>query len=450
MLPMRPLRLLATSATLLFAAAIALAAPLALPPLDYTERVLPNGLQVITAEAHGSPTVSVQVWYHVGSKDDPAGRSGFAHLFEHLMFKGTRYMKAEQLDRLTEDVGGNNNAFTADDMTAYQEVVPSNHLETLLWAEAERMSNLKVDDAAFKSERSVVEEEYRQRILASPYGRFFNAVGAQAYQVHPYKRPGIGSIEDLEAATLDDVRAFHSTYYRPENATLVVAGDFDPKQLQAWVDKYFGPVPKLNTPIPRVHADEPRWSADRRIAVTGPQVPLPAVALVWQVPAVTSADAPALRVAAALLSAGESARLNQALVYRQQIASQAGAEADLRAGPSQLTAYAVAAGGKPLEAVEKALLAEVQRLGERPVSAAELAKVKLQMLTGSLSERQTPLGQASALAEAAVLHGDTAKVNRLLDELQHVSAADVQRVMRRYVVGAHRVAFTYTQEADKK
>jgi len=434
--------------TLLLAAGAAQAAPLTLPPLQFTERSLPNGLQVVAAVDHASPTVSVEVWYHVGSKDDPQGRSGFAHLFEHLMFKATRYLKADQFDRLTEDVGGDSNAFTADDMTAYQEVVPSNHLETLLWAEAERMSNLNVDEADFKSERAVVEEEYRQRVLASPYGRFFNAVSSQAYLVHPYKRPGIGSIEDLEAATLADVQAFHSTYYRPDNATLVVAGDFDPKQLQAWVDKYFAPVPRPNTPIPRVQVDEPRWSADRQLAVTGPQVPLPAVALVWQAPSATAADAAALRVAAALLSAGESARLNQSLVYRQQIASQAGFEADLRAGPSQLTAYAVAAGGKTPAAVSQALWAEVRRLAERPVPPSELAKVKIQLLTGALSERQTPLGKAAALGEAAVLYGNTAKVNTQLAELQKVSAADVQRVMRRYVAGVHKVSFTYTQAAE--
>ena len=438
----------AAALALLLVAGLADAAPpLTLPPLNSVERTLPNGLQVLAAEDHASPTVSVQVWYHVGSKDDPQGRSGFAHLFEHLMFKATRYLKAEQFDRLTEDVGGNNNAFTADDMTGYQEVVPSNHLETLLWAEAERMANLNVDDASFKSERSVVEEEYRQRILASPYGRLFNAVSSAAYQVHPYKRPGIGSIEDLEAATLADVRAFHTTFYRPDNATLVVAGDFDPKQLQAWVDKYFGIVPKPNAAIPRVSAEEPRWTSDRQIAITGPQVPLPAVALVWQAPPVTSPDAPALRVAAALLSAGESARLNQSLVYRQQIAGQAGFDADLRAGPSQLAAYAIAAGGKAPADVAKALLAEVQRLAQSPVSAAELAKVKIQMLTGALSERQTPMGKASALAESAVLHGNAAKVNTQLAELQRVGAADVQRVMRTYIAGAHKVTFTYTRAA---
>lgn len=419
---------------------------LSIPPLRFTRRTLPNGLELIAVEDHASPTVSVQVWYHVGSKDDPAGRSGFAHLFEHMMFKATRHLKAEQFDRLTEDVGGFNNAFTADDVTGYEASVPSNHLQTLLWAEADRMASLQVDQASFDSERAVVQEEYRQRVLASPYGRFFLALSAQPYLQHPYKRPGIGSIENLQAATLADVQAFHNTFYRPDNATLVVAGDFQPRELDAWVDRYFGGIARPAAPIPRVTATEPAWPTDRRIAVTGPNVPLPAVALVWQAPPVTSPDTAALRVAEALLSAGESARLNQSLVYRQRIASQAGFQADLRAGPGLLIAFAVAAGSKPLAAVTQALQAEVQRLVKTPPPPAELAKVKTQLLTQALLSRETAHGKASAMADAAVLQGDPAYVDRYLAQLQAVTAADVQRVLRQHLSG-HTVTMTYTQAA---
>ncbi|HKX43630.1 MAG TPA: pitrilysin family protein [Burkholderiaceae bacterium] len=420
------------------------------PKIEFTERVLPNGLEFIAVRSNSSPTVSVHVWYHVGARDDPAGRSGFAHLFEHLMFKSTKYLKAEQFDRLTEDVGGSNNAFTSNDVTAYHEVVPSNHLETLLWAEAERMSNLNVDEANFKSERAVVEEEYRQRILASPYGRFFNAISPSSYVAHPYRRPSIGSIDDLEAAKLPEVAAFHNRYYRPDNATLVVAGDFDPKQLDAWVDKYFGQVPRPAKRLERDSSDEPAWKSDRTVAVTGPQVPLPAVAMTWLAPTVTSADAAALRIASALLSSGESSRLNQSLVYRQQLASQAGFEADLRAGPGLLIAYAVAAGGKPLVDVKDALLAEVLRLANHGATPAELAKIKTQVLTQALLTRQTPEGLASAVAEAAVLEGNPEQVNQGLVDLQRVSVADVKRVLQKYVVSARRVTIEYTQEGAVK
>ena len=419
-------------------------------PIAFSERVLPNGLQVIAVPSNTSPTVSVQVWYHVGSKDDPAGRSGFAHLFEHLMFKSTANLRSEQFDRLTEDVGGANNAFTSNDVTAYQDIVPSNHLEVLLWAEAERMSNLNVVQANFVSERAVVEEEFRQSVLASPYGRFRNAIPELAYRVHPYKRSTIGRIADLEAAALPDVVAFHATHYRPDNATLVVAGDFDPKQLDAWVDKYFARVARPAAPVPRSSATEPAWPADRSATVTGPKVPLPAVALVWLAPSVTSADAPALQVASALLSGGESSRLNQSLVYRQRVAGQASFDADLRTGPGLLIATAIAAGGKPLEAVQAALQGEVLRLAQQPVGAAELAKVKTQIVTGALLLRQTPEGLSAALADAAVLQGDANHANTDLTALQNVSAADVRRVMQRYVASAHKVVVRYVQEGRAK
>ncbi|HWH81361.1 MAG TPA: pitrilysin family protein [Burkholderiaceae bacterium] len=421
------------------------APPLKIAPVAFSERLLPNGLQVIGVPNHASPTVSVQVWYHVGAKDDPPGRSGFAHLFEHLMFKSTAHLASEQFDRLTEDVGGANNAFTSNDVTGYTDLVPSNHLEVLLWAEAERMSSLNVVQASFVSERAVVEEEYRQRILASPYGRFANAIPQAAYQLHPYKRPSIGSIDDLEAATLADVVAFHATYYRPDNATLVVAGDFEPKQLDAWVDRYFARVPRPAEPLPRVASAEPAWTSDRSVTVTGPQVPLPAVALVWLAPPLTDRDAPALQIAAALLSAGESARLNESLVYRQRIAGQAGFDADLRTGPGLLIATAIAASGKAPDAVARSLLAEVTRLAQQPPAAAELAKVKTQLLTGALLSRQTPEGLASAVAEAAVLQGGADHVNTDLVALQAVTAADVQRVMKRWVASAHKLTLRYVQ-----
>jgi zinc protease len=422
------------------------ATALTVPRIDFRDRKLANGLTVISVESHASPTASVQVWYHVGGSDDPPGRSGFAHLFEHMMFKGTTYLKAEQFDRMTEDVGGANNASTGNDVTTYEEVIPSNHLETLLWAEAERLQHLKVDEANFQSERAVVEEEYRQRILASPYGRFFNAVASAPYLKHPYRRPTIGSIADLDAATLADVTAFHSTYYRPDNATLIVAGDFDPKQLDAWVDKYFGPIAKPSTPLPSRIATEPPWTSDRTITVTAPRVPLPAVAVVWLAPPVTSRDAPALEVASAVLSSGDSSRLNQSLVYRQQIATQAGFSADLRAGPGLLIATAIAAGGKPIAELRAALLAQVQGLVDRPATPAELDKVKNQLITEAFASRQTPLGLGSAIADSAVLEGDPNRVNTDLEALQRVTAADIQRVLRRYVTNAHSVILDYKQE----
>ncbi|HEY6895359.1 MAG TPA: pitrilysin family protein, partial [Rhodanobacteraceae bacterium] len=294
-------------AVLAIVAAVALsaaAASVTVPPINFRHRTLANGLAVYSVEDQSAPVVAIQVWYHVGSVDDPPNRSGFAHLFEHMMFKSTAHMKSEMMDRLTEDVGGANNATTTDDATYYYEEVPSNYLQTLLWAEADRMSSLNVDEANFKSERSVVEEEYRTSVLAPPYGLFGYAIDKDSFFISPYRRPTIGSIEDLEAATLADVQKFHATYYRPDNATLVVAGDIDPTQLDEWVDKYFGAIARPDTPIPRPDAKEPPHDVAKSINETGPSVPLPAVAMTWVAPPRTSPDRYALQVAATILGDG--------------------------------------------------------------------------------------------------------------------------------------------------
>jgi zinc protease len=419
-----------------------------MPQIKYTDRTLANGLRVLSAPDHSSPTVAIQVWYHVGSKDDPPNRSGFAHLFEHIMFKSTKNMKSEMMDRLTEDVGGFNNAFTADDVTVYFEVVPSNYLETLIWAEADRLSGLNVDDANFKSERDVVKEEYRQSVLAPPYGRFEYLLQQKSFLEHPYKRPTIGSIEDLDAASLQDVQEFHATYYRPDNATLVVVGDFDPAQFDKWVDKYFGPIAKPDRPLPRVQVKEPPRKSEIRLTEHG-RNDLPAVGFTYLTPRQADADSDALRVADAILSAGESSRLYNSLVYTQQLAAEVNSGAELREDASLFVLTAVLSEGKKVEDAEKSLLAEIRKLQDAPVSAAELDKAKNQMITGQLRQRETSNGKALALGEAAVLLGDPARVNTDLDRLQAVTAADVQRVMKKYFTDANRLVLYYLPEATK-
>jgi zinc protease len=274
------------------------------PRLEYRQRTLANGLTVYSVENHRTPTVAIQVWYRVGSKDDPAGRSGFAHLFEHMMFKSTKNMKSEMLDRLTEDVGGENNAYTSADVTVYHETVPSHYLETLLWAEAERMANLNVIQANFGSERGVVKEEYRQSVLAPPYGRLGVLINARSFAAHPYQRDTIGSIPDLDAATLADVQSFYRAFYRPDNAVLVVVGDFEPAKLDVWVDKYFGRIGRPEGTVPRVTVKEPERTAEKRYRETAPNVPLPAVVMTFLTPPVAHRDADPLRVAEVILSRG--------------------------------------------------------------------------------------------------------------------------------------------------
>ena len=435
--------------TLLLTTAICFTAQTRMPQLAFKDRTLPNGLRVLSAVDRSSPTVAIQVWYHVGSKDDPQSRSGFAHLFEHIMFKSTKNMKSEMLDRLTEDVGGFNNAFTADDVTVYYEVVPSNYLETLMWAEGDRLSGLNVDDPNFKSERDVVKEEFRQGVLAPPYGMFEYLLQQKSFAAHPYKRPGIGSIEDLDAATLKDVQEFHTTFYRPDNATFVIVGDFDQRQLDGWVDKYLMPIAKPNRPLPRVQVKEPARSGEVRITEYG-RNDLPAVGLTYLIPRQSDADSEALRLADVILSGGESSRLYHSLVYDQQLAAEVNSSADLREDVSLFVLTAVLSEGKKVEDAERSLLAEIKKLQDAPVLPAELEKAKNQLITDQLRQRETSNGKALALGEAAVLLGDASRVNTDLARLQAVTAADIQRVMKKYFTDSNRLVLYYLPEASKR
>lgn len=437
--------------TALSTAALAQATPGAtVPPIVYKQRTLANGLQVFTSQDRTTPNVSVQVWYGVGSKDDPQGRSGFAHLFEHMMFKATKNLPAESIDRMTEDVGGFNNASTYDDFTNYYEVVPANHLERLIWVEAERMGSLVVDEAVFKSERDVVKEELRQRVLASPYGRLFGLYLPQAsYTTHPYKRPGIGSIEELDAATIDDVRAFHQAYYRPDNAALIVVGNFDEAKLNAWIDQYLAPIKRPSQPVTRVTAVEPPRTKAGVFNGYGPNVPLPAVAITWLGAKASDPDGPALKVMDAILSAGKSSRLYNSLVYEKQIAAEAFSSADLPAQPGMVVLGSIMASGHTLEEGEKALLAEAKRLRDAPPTAVELAEAKNELIAGKLRERETIDGRGFALGYALRVNGDAAKANSELADLARVTAADVRRVARKYLADDRRMTIRYRPESER-
>jgi zinc protease len=430
------------------ASATATQPQIAVAPLNFTERTLPNGLTLYAIRDTSTANVSVQVWYDVGSKDDPAGKSGFAHMFEHLMFKGTRNLVDEQMDRLTEDVGGYNNASTASDYTNYFEVVPANHLERLLFAEADRMASLVVDEKVFASERDVVKEELRSRVLAQPYGKLFYVYFPNiSYSVHPYARPGIGSIADLDAATIDDIRAFHATYYRPDNAVLVVAGNFDPAQLDKWVDKYFAPIAKPDRPIPRVTVAEPPRTTAVHKTVYEANTPLPAVLLSYQLPPDNHPDMAALAVLDGILSGGENSRLYRNLVYRDQLVAQADTFLDSRQSTGAYAMYAILAGGKSAEDGEKALRREIAELRDTPVSAAELAEAKNEILTSALKSRETAEGKASTLAAAIIVSRDPKAADQQLAAIARVTAADVQRVARHYLGDNQSAALTYLPEA---
>ena len=416
------------------AARPAAAAAPAVKPIAFTERTLANGLRVYAIRDTGTANVSVQVWYDVGSKNDPVGRSGFAHMFEHLMFKASRNLPAESFDRLTEDVGGNNNASTNDDYTEYHEVIPANHLQRLLFAEADRMSGLVVEPKSFSSERDVVKEELRQNTNARPYGKLFSLYfPAISYAVHPYARGTIGSIENLDSAQIDDVRAFHALYYRPDNAVLVVAGNFDPAQLDKWVDQYFGPIKRPDWSIPRVTATEPERTVAVHRTVYEPNTPLPAVLISYPIPPDRNPDGPALAVLNTILSGGESSRLYNSLVYRDQLAQSAESFVDSKQGPGNLAVLAIMASGKTVDAGEAALRRQIARMRDGLATEAELAKARNQILTTTLRSRETAEGKASTIAQATIIDGDPRAADRDLAAVARVTAADVQRVARKYL-----------------
>jgi zinc protease len=420
------------------------ASTLAVTPIAYTSRTLANGLRVYAIPDKGTSNVAIQVWYDVGGKDDPAGRSGFAHLFEHLMFKASRNLVPEQFDRLTEDVGGFNNASTDDDYTDYYEVVPANHLQRLLFAEADRMASLVVEPTSFASERDVVKEEYRLRVLAQPYGKLYGSyLPALGYTVHPYARGVIGNIANLDSATIDDVRAFHATYYRPDNAVLVVAGNFDPNQLDAWVDQYFAPIKRPTTPIPRVTVHEPVRDRPVSRTVYEPGTPLPAVMISYPIPPDNTPDIPALTVLEDVLATGNSSRLYDSLVYRQALAQDVGANLDSRQQEGLFVLSATMASGKDAAAGEAALRQEAARLRDTAITPAELAEAKNEILTAALKQRETAEGKARVIASSVIVDGDPGASDRQLDAIARVTAADVQRVARTYLADNRSATIRY-------
>jgi zinc protease len=424
------------------------AGQIVVPPLGFEERILPNGLRVYTARDTATSNVTVQVWYKVGAKDDPEGRSGFAHMFEHLMFKATRNLPQETFDRLTEDVGGSNNASTGLDFTNYFETVPAQHLERMLFAESERMGSLVVDEASFESERDVVKEEFRLRVLAPPYGRF-QRLHSQAfiYQDSPYRRPGIGSIADLEAATMDDVLRFHETYYRPDNAYLIVAGNFDQARLDAWIDQYFGGIENPDRPLPENEVPE-SFGPAREATFYGPNVPLPMVQITWPTVPYNHPDRAALDVLDGVLSTGESSRLYQSLVYRQQIATTASSSNSQQQQVGVLNTFAIMSDGKTPDEGLAALRAEVTRLRDQPVTANELAEAKTELTAQALRGLETIDGRAFQLGYALIMTGDPTAADRDIPNIQTVTAEDVQRVARKYLTPDREIAMRYVQATD--
>ena len=401
------------------------------PEIKVREHQLANGLKVLLHEDRSVPVANVQLWYHVGSKDERKGRSGFAHLFEHLMFKGSANVAPEEHINFISSIGGRFNATTDFDRTQYFETFPSQYLERILWMEADRLRSLDVSEENFISERDVVKEERRMRIDNPPFGRLFEVVLDKTFTTHPYRILPIGSMADLEAATVEDVREFFRTYYVPNNATLVVSGDFDPDETLGWIEKHFGSIPK-GKEIPRNVPKEPAQTAERRTVEYDANTPLPAVIFAYHMPEAGHPDLYPLQVAANILSNGQSSRLYRKLVYDQQIALQAAGETIVLEDPGVFFFFSILQAGKPVEEAEKSLNEEVERLRNEPVGQAELEKAKNQIISQQVADRMTVQSKGSDIGYASVILGDVNRVNRELAQFQKVTAGDVLRVAKTY------------------
>lgn len=404
-----------------------------LPPIKVTEYKLKNGLRVILHEDRSTPIVAVNVWYHVGSKNEVVGRTGFAHLFEHMMFQGSKNYNADYFMPLQE-AGANINGSTSSDRTNYYQVLPSNFLELALFMEADRMGNLleAMTQEKLDNQRDVVKNERRQRIDNQPYGTVGEKIGAIMYpQGHPYNWSVIGSMEDLSAASMEDVKSFFRQYYVPNNASLVIAGDFDPKRARAWVEKYFGPIAK-GADVTRPNPAMPKLVQETRVSMED-TVPLSRLYMVWHTVPQGHKDDAALDILGSILSAGRGSRLQSNLVYEKQLTQTIGAGNGSREIAGQFQVTATARPGKTLEEIEKEINAELERIKQTLPTADEIARALNRIESQSIFGLQTVLGKAEALNRNATFFGKPDVFQQQLDEYRRVTPADIQRVASTYL-----------------
>jgi zinc protease len=404
----------------------------AVPKLDVRSWELANGLKVLFLADHKAPVATVQIFYHVGSKDEHVGNRGVAHMFEHLMFKGSAHVAPEEHARLLREVGGVVNAFTTEDVTAFHQTVPPSFVDFAIQLEAERMRGLRLFPATVDSERKVVEEEKRLRIDNNPIGQAIERFRALAYTRHPYQWTAAGTLEDLERVRPEDCVRFYDTYYQPNNATLIVVGDVDEALVRRSAEARFGGLPRGPTP-PRNYVEEP-VQTEPRAAALPLEVSLPVWVGGYHIPRASDPDVPALEVLASILSGGESSRLYQRLVRHDQLAVAAGGIAEVMEHPGLFIIYAAHLPDKDQEKIRASLRDEIARVRTAPVTAKELAKAKNQLVAGHLFGLESVEGVARELGLAQLVEGDW---RRFLDgpsRYAAVTAADVRRVAERYLV----------------
>jgi len=402
--------------------------------IPFQRYTLDNGLTVLLSEDHSTPTVAVDVWYHVGSKNEAPGRTGFAHLFEHVMFTGSGHVPYGTHDRFTEGVGGFNNGSTTNDRTNYFESVPSNYLEDALWLESDRMGWLldALDIDKLNAQRDIVKNERRQSYENRPYGRAGEIISGALYpDEHPYHWPVIGSMEDLSAASADDVKSFFRLYYAPNNATLTIVGDFEPARTKDWVQKYFGEIPR-GQPVPRPDAPTVKLAAEKRL-VYEDRVQVPRLYLTWPTVGVTSPDQYALDLLGDILSGSRTARLTKGLVYDRQSAANVSARQREMEAVGEFSVIITPRPGNTLTSLELTTDSIIDRLRRDGTTPEELQKAKAGLELRAIAALQSNLAKAEMLAEGSVFQDDPAQFQKDLAATRAVTVADVQRVANRYL-----------------
>jgi len=407
------------------------------PQIKFTDVKLKNGLRVIVSEDHSAPTFSIAVTYNVGSADEKAKRTGFAHLFEHMMFKGSENVGDGEHFTLVFDNGGSMNGTTSEDRTLYFETLPANQLELALFLESDRMKSLDITKANLDNQRHAVQEERRLGLDNQPYGKTYEKIGEQAYDNPAYRHSVIGSMEDLSAATVDDVATFFKTYYAPNNAVLSIVGDVDTKKTMALIEKYFGPINRQPDPK-RPDLTEPPHTAERRSTIEDPLARLPQVDIAFVAPPAGSPDFDALRVVSWVLSSGRSARLNQVVVREKQLAVFAGAGIPDKRGPALFQMSAQVAPGKNPADVEAAVLDEIEKVKNGPIHDWEIEKAHNNAVRQQAGAVTSTLTRAIQLGQYALFHDNPNLVNTRAQSYLKVTAADVQRVARKYLTKENR------------
>lgn len=409
------------------------------PPLKFETFVLDNGMTFIVHEDHSTPIAAVNVWFDVGSANEEPGRSGFAHLFEHMLFEETEQLSPGDFKRYILGAGGTYNGTTNQDRTAYYETLPSNRLNLAFWLESERMANLRVTQDNFDRERQVVKEERRMRVDNQPYQNGVLTLDTLINDWGPYDHSVIGSMADLESATVGDVTRFYARYYVPNNATVVVAGDVTVDQVRKMADEYFGGIPRGDDPEPLPPiAEVPRSDGERRTTVEDKFANLPAYLAGFNIPPHSADDTYALELLSSMFSEGESSRLFQRLVKEEAAALFTFAFLDSRVGPGGLWVAAIPNQGVDVEQIEALINEEIEKLQTEGVGERELQKAKNQMRAGLIDNRETVFAKTQEIQHYRLYHGDVAQINSDMERYMRITTEDISRVANKYLVPLNR------------